>query len=65
MIKKLYRSKTNRVFAGILGGLGEYYEVDPVILRLAWLLITIFSGIVPGLIVYILACFVVPSAESK
>lgn len=35
-MKKLYRSKENRVLAGIFGGLGEYLEVDPVILRLFW-----------------------------
>ena len=59
-IKKLYRSKTNKVFAGICGGLGEYYDVDPTVLRLFWLLLVIFSGIFPGLIAYILAILLVP-----
>ena len=52
-IKRLYRSTSNRVFAGICGGRGEYWEIDPVILRLVWLLVTIFTGLVPGLIAYI------------
>ena len=58
--KKLYRSKTNKIFAGICGGLGEYFSIDPVPIRLAWLVITILGGIVPGVVAYILAIFVVP-----
>lgn len=58
--KKLYRSNTNKVFAGICGGLGEYFGIDPVPLRLVWLLVVIFSGVVPGLIAYILAIFIIP-----
>ena len=61
--KRLYRSKTNRVWAGIIGGLGEYFNIDPTILRLAWIFITIFSGIFPGLIVYILALLIVPENQ--
>lgn len=63
-MKKLYRSRTNRIFGGILGGLGEYFEVDPVVLRLAWLFFMIFTGLVPGFIFYILALFVVPKTPT-
>lgn len=63
-MKRLYRSKENKVFAGVLGGLGEYFEIDPVILRLAYLLIIIFSAIVPGVIVYIVAAIIVPEAPT-
>ena len=59
-MKKLYRSRENRVFAGILGGLGEYFEVDPVLLRVTWLLLAGLTGFFPGLIVYLVAIFVVP-----
>jgi len=58
--KKLYRSNTNKVFAGICGGLGEYANIDPVLLRLFWLLIVIFSGVAPGIVAYILAIFIIP-----
>ncbi len=58
--KRLYRSSTNKIFAGICGGLGEYAEVDPVVIRLFWLLITVFSGVVPGIIAYVFAIFLVP-----
>lgn len=60
MQKKLYRSSTNKAFAGIIGGLGEYFDVDPVVLRLFWLLILVVTGIIPGLIVYLIAMFIVP-----
>ena len=58
--KRLYRSSTNKVFAGICGGLGEYAGIDPVLLRLFWLLVVIFSGVVPGVVAYILAIFIIP-----
>lgn len=58
--KHLYRSRENKVFGGVIGGLGEYFGLDPVLLRLIWVLILIFTGIVPGLIVYLIALVVVP-----
>ena len=63
--KRLYRSEKNKVFAGICGGLGEYLGVDPVVLRLFWFLIVIFSGVFPGIIAYILAIFIVPKKQDK
>ncbi|MBI5456636.1 PspC domain-containing protein [Candidatus Kaiserbacteria bacterium] len=62
--KRLYRSETNRVFAGICGGLGEYWSVDPVGLRLAWLIVVIFSGFFPGVLAYLLAIFIIPTKHS-
>jgi phage shock protein C len=61
--KRLYRSKTNRIFAGICGGLGEYLDVDPVMLRLVWTLIVVFTGIFPGVIAYFIAIFIVPEKQ--
>lgn len=58
--KHLYRSRTNRVFAGICGGLGEYFDIDPTVLRLLWLLVVVFTGIFPGVLAYIIAIFVIP-----
>jgi phage shock protein C len=59
-MKKFYRSSENKVFAGIIGGAGEYFEVDPVLLRVAYLLIVAFTGFIPGIIAYILAGLIVP-----
>lgn len=58
--KHLYRSEHNRIFAGICGGLGDYFGVDPVALRLVWLLIVIFTGFFPGVLAYIIAIFIIP-----
>ncbi len=60
MTKRLYRSKENKILAGILGGVGEYFDTDPVLVRLIYLIILIATGVVPGVVVYILAIFVVP-----
>ncbi len=57
----LYKSENNRVLSGVLGGLGEYYNVDPTILRLGFLIIVLMSGLFPGVIAYIIAVFIVPS----
>lgn len=59
-MKKLHKIRNNKVLAGVIGGVGEYFELDPVILRLAWVLITVFTGFVPGIIAYIIAAFIVP-----
>lgn len=58
--KRLYRSEKNKIFAGICGGLGEFFNVDPTALRLVWLLIVVFTGVFPGVIAYILAVFIIP-----
>lgn len=57
--KKLVRSKTNRMLCGVCGGIGEYLNVDPTIVRLIWLLCSVAScG--TGLLVYIVAAIVIP-----
>ena len=59
MTKKLYRSKENKMVAGLICGIGEYFDIDPNILRVAWVILT-FLGMGSLLIVYIIACFIVP-----
>ena len=61
--RRLYRSRANRVFAGVCGGLAEYYGSDPTAVRLAALLIGLFTGIFPMVLVYIIAAIVVPEAD--
>ncbi|HEY1041851.1 MAG TPA: PspC domain-containing protein [Candidatus Paceibacterota bacterium] len=62
MEKKLYRSRTNRMIAGVMGGLGEFFGVDPALLRLGYLILTVFTGFVPGIVGYVLAIIIVPEA---
>lgn len=58
--KHLYRSGTNKVLAGICGGLGEYFDIDPVVIRFFWIILTVFTGLVPGVLAYLFAVFVIP-----
>lgn len=59
-MKKIYKSDTNKIFAGIFGGLGEYFEIDPVLLRIVAVLVCFSTGIIPFIIGYIIVCFIVP-----
>ncbi len=58
--KKLYRSDTDKVLAGVIGGLGEYFDIDPTILRLGYLLIAVATAVFPAIIAYFVACLIVP-----
>ena len=57
-IKRLYRSKKNRIIAGVCGGIGEYFNIDPTIIRLLWVLFTLLGG--SGIIAYIVAWIIIP-----
>lgn len=61
MDRKLYKSPTNRVFFGVCGGLGEYFDVDPVIIRLLTVIFTVMGG--AGLLAYIIAAIVIPERD--
>ena len=58
MTKKLYRSKKNCVIGGVCGGIGEYFDIDPIIIRLLVVLIFFMGG--AGLIAYIIAWIIIP-----
>ncbi|MHB1415018.1 MAG: PspC domain-containing protein [Chloroflexota bacterium] len=58
-MKRLYRSRTNRVVAGVAGGMGEYFDVDPTLVRIIWLLLFLPGGL-PGLIPYIICWILIP-----
>lgn len=61
-MRKIYRSKENKLVAGVLGGFGEYFEVDPTIMRLGYLLILILTAVIPGILLYIIAALIIPEA---
>ena len=58
MEKKLYKSSNDKVLAGVCGGIGEYFAVDPVIIRLLWVVFSLMAG--AGLIAYIIAAIIMP-----
>jgi phage shock protein PspC (stress-responsive transcriptional regulator) len=58
-MRRLYRSKTQRMLGGVCGGIGEHIDVDPTVIRLVWAVLTLLSvGI--GIIAYIIAWIIVP-----
>ena len=57
--KTLFRSKKNRMIAGVCAGIGDYFSIDPTVIRLLWVLITFFSGGV-GVLAYVIAWIIIP-----
>jgi phage shock protein C len=58
-LRRLYRSQEHRIVFGICGGLGEYFNLDPVLIRIGWLLLSFFSG-GAGFLIYLVLLFVIP-----
>jgi phage shock protein C len=56
--KRLYRSRTNRKLGGVCGGLGEYFNIDPMLFRIIFLIL--FLGAGQGLVLYIILWLVIP-----
>ena len=56
--KKLYRSSTDYKLAGVCGGIGEYFNIDSTLIRLAWILFSVLGG--AGVLAYIVAAIVMP-----
>lgn len=56
--KRLYRSGKHRILGGVCGGIGEYLNVDPVIIRLLWVIATLALGF--GVLAYIIAWIIIP-----
>ena len=57
--KKLYRSNTDKMIAGVCGGLGKYFGVDPTLIRLIFALLVVF-GVGSGILLYIILAIVMP-----
>ena len=57
--KRLYRSRKERMICGVCGGVAEYFGIDSTIVRLVMAFLTLW-GIVPGIIIYIIAALVIP-----
>ncbi len=57
--KRLYRSNTNYMLAGVCGGIAEYFNLDPTLIRLAWVILSLMSA-GTGVVAYILAAIIIP-----
>ena len=56
--KRLFRSRKERILGGVCGGLGNYLNVDPVLIRVVWAILFFAAG--AGLLAYILAWIIIP-----
>ena len=62
-IKRLYRSRNDKILGGVCAGIAEYLEIDPVVVRLLWVILTLLSmGL--GIVAYIIAWIIIPE-EAK
>jgi phage shock protein C len=62
-MKRLYRSKKDRILGGVCAGLGEHLDVDPTVIRLIWAVVSVLS-IGTGIIIYILAWIIIPEEDA-
>ncbi len=58
MEKRIYRSRKERMIGGVAGGIAEYFDVDPVVVRFAFIALTLFNGI--GVVLYIVGMIIIP-----
>lgn len=63
--RRLYKSKNNRMLSGVMGGIGEYFNVDPTIVRILYVLVSMISAGFPGIVIYIILALVIPERPSQ
>jgi phage shock protein C len=61
-MKKLYRS-SNRIMAGVCGGIAEYFDIDPTLIRVAYVVLSLFSAAFPGVLLYIILMILIPNYD--
>lgn len=57
--KRLLKSSSNRMISGVCGGIGDFFGIDPTVIRLIWAILT-FCGLGSGILIYIIAAVVIP-----
>lgn len=60
MHKKLYKSSSNRMLAGVCAGIAEYFNIDATIIRVAFALVSVLAASVPGVLIYIICAIIIP-----
>lgn len=61
---KLRRSRTNRIIAGVIGGLAEHWDINATTLRIVYVVVSILSAAFPGILVYLILWILIPKANS-
>jgi phage shock protein C len=63
--RRLTRSSQHKMIAGVCGGIAEYFDLDPTVVRVAYVLISIVSVAFPGILAYIILMFVMPPPSQR
>lgn len=61
MQKKLYRSNTDKMLSGVLGGIAEYFGIDSTLVRILFAAVSVFTAAFPCIMLYIICAIVIPS----
>ena len=64
-MKRIYRSEEDKKIAGILGGLGELFDIDPTLLRLLVVFIGLATGVIPLIVAYFVGWIIIPRGKSQ
>jgi phage shock protein C len=64
-MKKIYRSQEDKKIAGILGGIGELFDIDPTLLRLLFVFIGLATGIIPLIVAYLIGWIIIPKGKNR
>ena len=59
-MKKIYKSKSQKMLSGVCGGIAQYFNIDPTIVRMIWALVSVFSAAIPGTLIYIICAIIIP-----
>ena len=65
MSGRLYRSRADRMLAGVCGGLADYFEIDPTLVRVVYAVVTVLTGVLGGLVLYVLLSVIMPQAAAS
>jgi phage shock protein C len=64
-MKRIYRSQQDKKIAGILGGLGELFDIDPTLLRLLFVFIGLATGVIPLVVAYLVGWIIIPKGKNQ
>ena len=63
--KRLYRSRKNKIFGGVCGGLGNYFHCDPTIIRVIALILSLLLAVIGGILCYLILWIVIPEEPER
>ena len=65
MEKRLYRSRTDKTFTGVCGGFGKLVGLDPTIVRVIYAVVSFFTGVFPGIVLYVILACIIPEEPQE